>query len=111
MTWQTLETTARGGVAPNPDPALRIITRRSGYLNVAARRALAYPGVDIRIIFQVADDGRISIKAVEDGILVSKDGRVTVTSLTSAVEGPIPITLELSPSDEPGRLIVTGVTS
>lgn len=124
MAWSTLKATERGGMPPNPTPALRIITKRSGYLNVAARRALFGDARQLLVLagehervemlpphvaFQEDEDGRYSLRAADDGAPVSKTGRVTVTALTSAVDGPIPVTLQLAPCDEPGRLIITGV--
>lgn len=110
MAWQTLETTARGGMPPNPEPALRIITKRSGYLNVAARHLLFDWIKDHTTVeFQEDEQGAFSLRAAVQGCPVSKTGRVTVTALTSAVDGPIPVTLQLAPCDEPGRLIITGV--
>ena len=114
MAWVTLPPTHRGGKPPSPTPALRIISARSGYLNVAARNALdprVPNGAEGTIVFEEDEQGRFSLRVVSEGqgCKVAKSGRVTVTTLTNAVDGPIPVTLQLAPCDEPGRLIIIGV--
>lgn len=109
MAWNSLPEPPKRTVAVRKtDPELRILNQRSGYLNRAAQALLFGTEPGGRIDFQRDESGRFSIVSGPDLPYVVRRGRVTVTRLTSAVEGSIPITLLLNLGDEPRRLLITG---
>jgi hypothetical protein len=114
MPWTSVKPASQFGPVPEPEPRLRLYTRRNGWLNASAQEFLFEGQRGGQVDWQEYDNGSLSLVANPAGAWkVNRRGNLSVTPVTSRSNGgELPVTLRLRPDTREGRrLVVAGMVT
>ena len=92
------------------DYQLRLINKYTGYLDIGSRRFLLNGKNQGHVRFDENEDGMMCLIPGDAGdVHVNRQGRLSVTAITTRTAAPLPISILLLPFEDEQRLIFAGV--